>query len=305
MERKMIEELGIPFRGIKCGKIRRYFSWENFTDLLKIPLGFLQALLIIREFKPEKIFSKGGYVSFPVVLAGYFARKEIIAHESDTSFGLANKLAFKFVDRICISFDDTRKKLAKYSGKIILTGPLVRKSLLSGNAESALKFTKLNRFKPIILVMGGSLGSEQINSLVRNNLDNLLMKYQIVHICGRGNVAINLFKEGYTQYEFVKDPMKDIYAASSLIVTRGGSNSLAEIAMLKKMAIVIPLSTKVSRGEQFDNATYFCRKFGWTILNGEIKNNDFLEAVEMAISREVNNSEMKNGVDRVVSILLS
>lgn len=301
----MVEKAGIPYKSVACGKFRRYFSVKNLWDIFKIPVGIFQAWRILRKFKPAVVFSKGGFVSVPVVIAASWMHVPVIVHESDVRPGLANRVCAKYADKICVSFEETRKYLQKYGRKIVFTGNPVRKSVLCGVAENGYKFTGLDHHRPVILVMGGSQGAQQINTLVRGGLNELLKKFQIVHICGRGNLDISLHKKGYVQYEFLDEQMKDVYAISELVISRGGANSLAEIAALKKKALVIPLGTTASRGDQIENAEMFARKSGWGVLVGEVEVADFVQAVEMVHRNKMNTSEkVKNGVYDIVRMIL-
>lgn len=305
VEKKMVMAAGITFRGVLCGKLRRYFSFKNFVDGFKIPVGIVQAYRILKKFKPKVVFSKGGFVSVPVCLAAYKLKIPIIIHESDAVPGLANKIIFRFAEKICVSFKDSIKHLKKYEKKAYFTGNPVRKSILLGDIAKGLKFTSLDKFRPVILIMGGSQGARQINELVRANIDELIKKFQIVHIRGRGNLDISLHKPGYVQYEYIEEQLPDLYAISELIVSRGGANSLFEIAILKKKAVVIPLSTEASRGEQVANAQLLASKLGWTILDGAISNEDFLAAINMAYNNKLNvGAKIENGVDKIVNLIL-
>lgn len=305
VEKKMVEKIGIPYRGVACGKLRRYFSLKNFTDVLKVPVGIFQAQKIIREYKPDVVFSKGGFVSVPVVIAAKLMDVPVILHESDVVPGLANKICARYSKKICISFEESKAYLLKYGKRVVFTGNPVRKSILHGNIEAGYKFTGLDKYRPVILVMGGSQGAEQINNLIRSGVDELLKKFQIVHVRGRGNLDISLHKKGYVQYEYLDEHLKDVYAMCELVISRGGANSLAEIAILKKKALIIPLGTQVSRGDQIDNAKVFVRKFGWGMLSGDIGREDFVKAVELIFQSKVNKVEnFKNGVDEIVKMIL-
>jgi UDP-N-acetylglucosamine--N-acetylmuramyl-(pentapeptide) pyrophosphoryl-undecaprenol N-acetylglucosamine transferase len=261
---------------------------------------------VLKKFKPEVVFSKGGYVGLPVTLAGAKLKIPVIVHESDVIPGLANKIAFRFADKICISFEETKKFIAeRYWQKIILTGNPVRKSLLGGDQNKAYKITGFDKHRPVILVMGGSQGAMQINNLVDASLSELLKKFQIIHIRGRGNLDISLHKKGYIQYEYVDENLKDFYALSELVVSRGGANSLSEIAFLKKKALVIPLGTAGSRGDQIENAKVFTRKFGWGMLTEKVGSEEFVKAVELAYKNDSSGSEFKNGVEEIVKKIIS
>ncbi len=305
VEKAMVQKAGIEYRGVACGKLRRYFSLQNFTDFLKVPVGIWQAYRILREFKPAVIFSKGGFVSVPVVIAARMLRIRVILHESDLMPGLANRICARFATKICMSFEESKPYFEKWGERVIFTGSPVRKCIFEGDAERGYKFTGFDKHRPILLVMGGSQGAQQINELVRGALDELLKKFQIVHIRGRGNLDISLKRRGYQQYEYLDEPLKDIYAICEMIISRGGANSLFEIALLKKKALIIPLGN-ATRGEQVENARIFVGKLGWSMLSGEIKTADFLKSVEMAFESEVKGKlEFKNGTGEIVKLILA
>ena len=242
----------LQVREIICGKLRRYFSFKNFIDAFKVPIGIIQSVRIINKFKPHIVFSKGGFVGVHVVVGcalvnfknKIFKREaygemkiHIFIHESDVEMGLSNKISCRFADKIFVSFEETKRYFGKRSVKtrrdrIVVSGNPIRAEILKGSKENGLKLCGFHRFKPVILVMGGSLGSMQVNKLTWNNLDKLLGKFQVAHIVGKGNLDFGLKKQGYKQFELLFDELKDVYAASDVVVSRGGANSLAEIASL-------------------------------------------------------------------------
>jgi len=306
VEKRMIEKIGIPYEGVHCGKLRRYFSWQNFVDVFKVPLGVWAAAGILRRFKPDVVFSKGGFVSFPVCVAAWKLGIPVVLHESDLHLGMANKWIAGIASTICVSFEETIESLPeKLRGKAVYTGTPIRAEILAGDKEAGLGFCGFNDYKPVVLVMGGSSGAEQLNILVRAGMDELLKKYQIVHICGRGKLDISAHSKGYKQFEYLDEQMKDIYAASDVAVTRGGANSLFELAALRKKAVVVPLSMGASRGDQIDNARVFVKDFGWYMLNGDVGREDFINAVNVAFMQNVGSGKVKNGAKEVVDLLIS
>lgn len=305
MEGKMIKKLGVRFEGVSCGKLRRYFSWENFKDFFRVPKGIYEAFKMLRKYNPELIFSKGGYVAVPVVVAAWILRIPVVAHESDVAPGLANKISFRVAKKICLSFEDTKKYLKKsWKKKAAVTGTPIRKSILKGDVDNGRKFCGFDSYRPVILAMGGSQGAMQINDLVKGALDELLKRYQVVHIVGKGNLDLGIHKKGYKQFEYIDKEIADVYAMSKLIISRAGANSLAEIGVLGKKAVIIPLGTAGSRGEQVMNAKTFSKKFPWSVLSGDIKVEDFVKAIELAFKNQKGkNLEMENGVEKIVKIL--
>lgn len=293
---------GVQFQAISCGKLRRYFDLKNFSDVFRIVAGFFQAVRILRKFQPEKVFVKGGFVSLPVAVAAFILRIPVIVHESDFSPGLANRIAAKFARKICVSFEDSSQFFKKT--KVIYTGPPVRESVLCGSEEKGRKFLGFDKFRPVLLVMGGSLGARQLNELVRGNLDELLKKFQIVHLCGRGNLDISIKKKGYKQFEYINENIGDIYAASSVCVSRAGANSLAELALNKKKALIIPLDSGASRGDQIENAKAYAKMINWSILEGKIEGKQFLEALFLLINQDLRISmKIENGTRAVNNLL--
>jgi len=256
IERKLIEKEGVPYRGISSGKLRRYFSLKNFTDPFRVMKGFAEAMKIVREFKPDVVFSKGGYVSVPVVRAAGAMKIPVVIHESDMTPGLANKLSYGAATKICCNFPETLPLLPK--DKAVLTGSPIRRELLSGDPEAGREKTGLPAGKPVLLVIGGSLGSVAVNTAVRSALPELLKEFSVLHLCGKGNLDESLSDlPDYRQYEYVSDDLKDFFALADIMVSRAGANAICEILALRKPNILIPLSAKASRGDQILNARSF------------------------------------------------
>lgn len=301
----MVGGAAVRFEAVKCGKLRRYFSFQNFADFFKVPVGFFQARKILKAFAPDKIFSKGGYVSLPVVMAAKSLGIKTFVHESDVSVGLANRLCFKFADKILLSFEESRSYLPrKIAEKAVFTGNPVRKGLFLGDKERGRKFLGFDKHRPILLVMGGSQGARQINELVLACIDELLKKFQVVHVVGRGNINIGMYRHHYVQCEYLDEQMADVYAISDVVVSRGGANSLAELAFLNKKVLVIPLEGVGSRGEQGLNGRLFARKYGWSILSGEISAEQFTSGVELAYDNTLLKIKFENGLKKIVDLLM-
>lgn len=267
IERTLIKDSDVKYHIIQAGKLRRYFNIKNLTDPFRVLYGAMQAVSIVKKVKPKVIFSKGGFVSVPVVFAGWLNRVPVIIHESDITPGLANKLAAPFAAKICVNFPDAGKKFSK--DKIVYTGTPIRKEILKGDLNKGMKLCGFTNDKPVIMVMGGSLGSRNLNKLVREGLDGLLKEFQVIHICGKGNIDKSLEgKKGYKQFEYVKEEQPHLFKISSLIVSRSGANSIFEFLALRLPSILIPLSTKASRGDQILNARYF-EKSGYSKVLSE------------------------------------
>lgn len=280
IEKELIEQFDIPYHGISSGKLRRYFSMQNFTDPFRVLKGFGEAKKIIKSLKPDVIFSKGGFVSVPVVVAGKQCHVPTIIHESDMTPGLANKLSIPSASKVCCNFPETLEHLPK--DKAVLTGSPIRQELLTGDPEAALKFCDLKPGKPVILIVGGSLGSVVVNNAVRAILPELLKDFHIVHLCGKGKADDSLKDlEGYVQFEYIKEELKDLFALSDIVISRAGANAICEILALHKPNLLIPLSAKASRGDQILNARSFERQgFSIVLEEEELNNTSLLSAIQ-------------------------
>ena len=275
IERKLIEGSGIPYDGISSGKLRRYFDLKNFTDPFRVIKGYGEALKLIKKYKPDVLFSKGGFVAVPVVLAAKHYHIPTFIHEFAMTPGLANKLCIPSARKVCCNFPETLKYLPK--DKAVLTGSPIRAELLKGDRMAGLQYTNLSAAKPIILVIGGSLGSVKVNTAVRHILPRLLEKFQVIHICGKGNLDESLIgTPGYVQYEYVDSPLKHLFAAADMIISRAGANSICEILALRKPNVLIPLSAAASRGDQILNANSFAKQGFSAVLEEEKLTDDTL-----------------------------
>lgn len=275
IEKKLIEEQGISYAGISSGKFRRYMSAKNFSDPFRVIKGYREAKKIVKEYKPDVLFSKGGFVSVPVVLAAKKYKVPVIIHESDMTPGLANKISIPYATKICHNFPETKEHLPE--GKSVLTGSPIRKELLSGSRLAGLNMCSFSANRPVIMVIGGSLGAAAVNDAVRDALNELLKKYQIVHLCGKGKTDNSLNDiTGYKQYEYIKDELKDLFAMSDVIISRAGANAICEIQALKKPSILIPLSARASRGDQILNANSFKRQGFSEVIQEEDLTKEFL-----------------------------
>ncbi len=264
IEKKLIEELGIPYYGISSGKLRRYFDLKNFTDPFRVAKGFLQAKKLLKQLRPDIIFSKGGFVTVPVVQAAKGQKIPVVIHESDMTPGLANRLAIPAASKVCCNFPETVSLLPE--GKAVLTGCPIREELRRGNRLAGLKFCGFTADKPVLLVIGGSLGSVAVNKAIRGILPTLLKAFQVVHLCGKGNLDETLTGiSGYVQYEYIQQELADLFALADLVVSRAGANAICELLELRKPNLLIPLSAAASRGDQILNAKSF-QKQGFSIM---------------------------------------
>lgn len=256
IEKKLIADYEIPYYGISTGKLRRYFDPKNFTDPFRVIKGFSEAKKILREIKPDVVFSKGGFVSVPVVRAAAALKIPCIIHESDMTPGLANKICIPVATKVCCNFPETLNHLPK--DKAVLTGSPIREELSKGNKLAAYEVCGFTANKPVIMVIGGSLGSVAINKAVREALPSLLQDFQVVHICGKEKIDnLLLTTKGYHQFEYLKAELKDIFAMADIVISRAGANAICEILALKKPNLLIPLPAGSSRGDQILNAASF------------------------------------------------
>ena len=247
----------ITYHEISCEKLRRSLSLKNLLIPFKVIKGICQTKTIIKEIKPNVIFSKGGFVALPVVIAGHQKHIPIIGHESDMSMGLANKIIYKYCDKMCFSFEKTAQD---YTKKGIYTSSPIRKEIFMGNKNKIIDKYHLQD-RPTILIFGGSLGARAINEAVRNSLNDL-SKYNILHIVGKNNIDKKYDNFcNYHQIDFTNN-IQDYFAASDIVICRAGSNSINELLYINKPMILIPLPKGNSRGDQIDNAKYF-EKMGY------------------------------------------
>ncbi len=255
IEKKLIEDFDIPYYGISTGKLRRYFDVKNFSDPFRVVKGFSEAKKILKEIKPDIVFSKGGFVSVPVFRAAAALKIPCIIHESDMTPGLANKLCIPVAEKICCNFPETLLNLPE--DKAVLTGSPIREELKQGSRLAGLEFCGFSANLPVIMVIGGSLGAANVNKAVRDALPMLLEDFQVVHICGQGKVDnLLLTTKGYKQFEYVKSELKDLFAMADVVISRAGANAICELLALKKPNLLIPLSAG-SRGDQILNAKSF------------------------------------------------
>jgi UDP-N-acetylglucosamine--N-acetylmuramyl-(pentapeptide) pyrophosphoryl-undecaprenol N-acetylglucosamine transferase len=265
MEKELIEAQNIPYYGISSGKLRRYFDWKNFSDPFKVLKGYSQAISLMKKIKPDIVFSKGGFVSVPVVLASSHCHIPAIIHESDITPGLANRIAVRGAKKVCCNFPETIKYLPK--DKAILTGSPIRQELFHGDAARARKFCGFsNDGKPVLLIVGGSLGSKVVNEAVREIVPQLLRDFNIIHLCGKGNLDESMKSlSGYAQFEYISKELPDLFALADLAISRAGANAICELLALHKPNILIPLSAAASRGDQILNANSF-KKQGFSYV---------------------------------------
>ena len=309
IERKLIEELGIPYYGISSGKLRRYFDPKNFSDPFRVLKGFHEAKKLLKKLKPDVVFSKGGFVTVPVVIAAKRCKIPAIIHESDMTPGLANKLCIPSAVKVCCNFPETVSSLP--ADKAVLTGTPIRQELLKGNKEAGRQFCGFTSEKPVLMVIGGSLGAASVNDHVRKILPELLKDFQVIHLCGKDKLDASLNgTEGYVQFEYIKDELPDLFAAADLIISRAGANAICEISALAKPNILIPLSANASRGDQILNARSFERQGYSKVLEEESVNAQTLQSAirEVYENRQTYINAMKksshtDSIGRILSLI--
>ena len=307
IEKRLIEALNIPYYGISSGKLRRYFDLKNFSDPFKVVKGYCQAVHLLKKIHPDVVFSKGGFVSVPVVLAAKHCKIPAIIHESDMTPGLANKLAIPSATKVCCNFPETMKYLP--SEKAVLTGSPIRQELLNGDASKAFSMCNFkDTEKPVILIIGGSSGSKVINTALRDLLPELLKRYNIIHLCGKGNLDPALSNtDGYAQFEYANKELADLFALSDLVISRAGANAICELLALRKPNILIPLSAAASRGDQILNANSFRSSgYSYVLEEEDVSNTALLEAIEHVFKNRdsyIEAMQKNNGKDSIETIV--
>ncbi|HIW21257.1 MAG TPA: undecaprenyldiphospho-muramoylpentapeptide beta-N-acetylglucosaminyltransferase [Candidatus Dorea intestinavium] len=309
IEKELIESIGIPYHGISSGKFRRYFSIKNFTDPFRVLRGIKEAKRLIRILNPDVVFSKGGFVTVPVVRAAKALKKPVVIHESDMTPGLANKIALSSATKVCCNFPETLALLPK--DKAVLTGSPIRQELLRGDKMKAMNLLSFSPAKPVILIIGGSLGANAINESIRQILPTLVKDYQVIHLCGKGNLDPSLDHiEGYMQFEYIKEELKDFFALSDIVISRAGANAICELLALHKPNLLIPLPAKSSRGDQLLNAASFERQgFSMVLQEEDMTNKSLLNAINTLYQNKdtyvenMTKSEQQNSIDTIIDII--
>lgn len=295
IEKDLVEKAGIKYYGISSGKLRRYFSLKNFTDPFRVINGYFEAKKILKNEKPDIVFSKGGFVTVPVVRAAGSRKIPVITHESDMTPGLANKLNLRVATKICCNFPETAQYLP--ADKVVVSGCPIRQELLAGDKKEGLSFCGFDGAKPVLMIIGGSIGSVHVNEAMRAVLDRILPTFDVVHICGKGNLATDLADvPGYKQFEYVSEELGDVFAAADIVVSRAGANAICELLALAKPMLLIPLPAASSRGDQILNADSFAAQGFAEVLREENITDDVLIEKIMAVynDRDKYTDTMKN-----------
>lgn len=306
IERELVGDQ-LPYYPISAGKFRRYFDWKNFSDPFRVIKGVAQAYKILKKIRPQVVFSKGGFVTVPVAIGAWALGIPVILHESDLTPGLANRLSLPFAKEICLTFPDSA---AHVKGKSTITGTPIRTELRSGSRKNGLQLCNFRENTPTLLVMGGSLGSAKLNDTIRTHLKELTSRYQIIHLCGKGNLDSTITSSRYCQLEYAKDELPHLLAAADFVVSRAGANSIFELVALGKPNILVPLSRQASRGDQILNAQSF-EKQGFSLV---IQEEDFnlqtlqenlasLESQKEQFIKAMSESEIRDGTNNILTIL--
>ncbi len=308
IEKRLIEDFHVPYYGISTGKLRRYFDLKNLSDPFRVIKGYAQAIKILKELKPDIVFSKGGFVSVPVIRAAAALKIPCIIHESDMTPGLANKLCIPVATKVCCNFPETTKYVP--SGKAVLTGSPIRTELTTGSKLAALELCGFSANKPVVMVIGGSQGASSVNVMVREALPKLLEDFQVVHICGKDKVDnLMLTIPGYKQFEYLKSDLKDVFAMADVVVSRAGANAICELLALKKPNLLIPLQVG-SRGDQILNAKSFEEQGFSMVVREDFTDCDILtekiyelyENRQMYIGKMSESGQM-NSIDTIVNLI--
>lgn len=260
IERRLIEELEVPYHPISTGKLSRFFTWSNFSMPFRVLWGLLQATRLMLKLKPDVVFSKGGFVSVPVVVAAWLNRIPVVIHEADITPGLANRLSLPFAKQVCVTTDAAMQHYPNQH-KVKVTGIPIRPSLLNGDKQRGLQFLGFSDDKPVVFVCGGSLGALALNKLLRPIIPKLTEFCQVAHMCGDGKTDPQFDDiPNYRQLSYLNHELADVMAAADLVISRAGANAVYEIVALKKPNLLIPLPLSASRGDQIENAAYYAEK---------------------------------------------
>lgn len=305
---KMRSVDGVVYHAVKSGKLRRYFSWQNFTDPFRVIAGAFQSARLMGKIKPDVVFSKGGFVAVPVVVGAWLHRIPVLCHESDLTPGLANKLCKPFARRFATTFPECATALGD---KAEMTGTPLRPELFSGNREKGLSFFGFSGSKPVLLMMGGSSGAQSVNASLRAALSALTPVFDVAHICGKGNLDESLVgTPGYTQVEFLDADLSDAFACTDMVLSRAGANALCEFQALGRPMLLIPYPKGASRGDQILNAESLRKRGLCHVLLQENMTADSLSAAVLdtwadrdELVKNLKNAPPADGSDRVLEMI--
>jgi UDP-N-acetylglucosamine--N-acetylmuramyl-(pentapeptide) pyrophosphoryl-undecaprenol N-acetylglucosamine transferase len=301
MEKSIVEAEGITYYSIPCGKLRRYFSLQNFFDIFRIIGGFFFALFYLIKIRPSLVFSKGGFVTVAPAAAASLLRIPVFTHDSDIGPGLATRINSFSADRILVSSEKSRNYFSKkMNKKVFVTGNPVRNDILLGDSKRGKEILGISNDIQVIIVMGGSLGAEQINKLILNNLDILCKKFFIVHQRGDKNY-FPVKHSSYFSVPYFNDGLNHILASADLVISRAGASAVWEFASINLPSILIPLESG-SRGEQVKNAEIF-EEFGCSlVLRGDISSETFMDSINKIMDNRENLKKMKEAAVKIGNI---
>jgi len=316
IDRKIVEDHGLPFYGIPSGKLRRYFSLRNFLDIFRIVAGFFCAFALLIRLRPSVVFSKGGFVSVPPCLAARLLGIPVITHECDFSPGLATRINSRFASKTLVSYDKTREAFSgKIRERVIVTGNPVREVFYAASAERGRAFLGIGDDLPVVMVQGGSLGARQVNDLVAECLESLCARCVVVHQTGEKNFDQTARNESplvaarYRPYPFIRAEMADVLAAADVVIARSGANTVWECAATGKPMVLVPLEKGSSRGDQVENAQFFAESGAAVMLSGADANSARLAKEVFAIldddkkRRDMSSRAQKLGEARPSSVI--
>jgi UDP-N-acetylglucosamine--N-acetylmuramyl-(pentapeptide) pyrophosphoryl-undecaprenol N-acetylglucosamine transferase len=304
MEDEIMGRENIPIRNIMTGKLRRYFSFKNFVDFFRIPLGILKSLWLLFVLMPDAIFSKGGAASFPVVVAGWLYRIPILIHESDSNPGLANSMLGKFATRVAVSYPEAQKYFP--AEQVVLTGNPLNANIDKGDIKRARQRYGLTESRKVIYVTGGSQGAKSINDKILRILPHLMRKYQVIHQTGEydfesvvhmaGELGFKAGRDGYHPVAFIKENIEDVFAVADLVISRGSATTISEIAANKKPAILIPLETSASDHQRM-NAYSLARIGGCVVMEeNNMGENMLLEKIDEIMENEILRAKLAENI---------
>ena len=308
IEKDIIAKTGVTYYGISAGKLRRYLDLRNITDVFRVLKGFGEAVRLVREIRPDAVFSKGGFVAAPVVAAAKMAKVKVAVHEADMTPGLANRLSIPFADVVCVNFPETLSRIR--GRKAVFTGCPIRPELFGGSRKEAAEMCAFRDTKPVLMMTGGSLGSVRINTVLREALGRLCADFNIIHICGRDKTAPEMETPGYRQFEYVTAELPHLFAYADAVISRAGANTIFELLALQKPSLLIPLSKKASRGDQILNAESFRRQGFSDVIEEEDLSPEKLAEAAAGVYRNREKYRaamaacpMKNGADEVLRVI--
>lgn len=282
IEKEIVSTWNVEYKGISSGRLRRYFTLENFLDIGRVLVGIFQAIYVLDRAKPVFVFSKGGFVSVPVVVAAKLLGIPVYIHEADMTPGLANKIGGLFARHMFLSFEPKKEISKKYT----VSGLPLRKEIYTASPERGKSFLGTTNSLPILLVMGGSLGAERLNRILRKNIQKLTETFTIVHLTGKDKIDTGVVAPGYIQMEYVGAEIFDVISASDIVLSRAGAGAVFEILTLGKPSVLVPLTLGQSRGDQIENANYFAGKEVCQVLFEEILTDEILVTTLLSVYKD-------------------